>query len=99
MQKMPNEITSINNADIQEFVTKKTRYAHKDCLTWHTPDGLNHAAVVSAEAVKRMILSLGTRGVYLNAFIQNAKYGGMILNYQIALNIFRQLRSGWYLHS
>jgi len=72
MQAIPNEVYSEDQKEVKQFVQKKTRYAHRNCITWRSK-GLFHAAVVTPDSIKRMVLDLGTQGIHRNAILHDAQ--------------------------
>lgn len=70
---------------------RKARYGHNDWLCWRDADG-PHAARKSPDAIKAMLLAVGTGGKWTLICADGTPMRGF---WWLGLNLLRQSRRGW----
>ena len=70
-----------------DFARHYARYAHRDYLVWPMRSQQWRAVRVSMDAAKAMLLDIGTQG---HGYLIDGSGTGMIVDWWIGLNLFRQ---------
>lgn len=84
-------INRIDGPDAFREAKRKSQYGHNDWLWWRDRTGSHHAARKSPEAIKEMLLAVGTNGKW-TLLTSGTPMRGF---WWLGLNILRQARRGW----